>query len=36
MTNQTQSQSHESMTQLMIWLGVAIAAIIALAYFFVW
>jgi len=36
MTTQTQSQSHESMTQPMIWLGVAIAAIIALAYFFVW
>jgi len=36
MTTQTQSQPHESMTQPMIWLGIAIAAIIALAYFFVW
>ena len=32
----TQTQSHESMTQPMIWLGVAIVAIITLAYFFVW
>jgi hypothetical protein len=33
MTTETQTQN---MTQPMIWLGVAIAAIIALAYFFVW
>ena len=32
----TQTQSHESMIQPMIWLGVAFVAIIALAYFFVW
>ncbi len=32
----TQTQSHESMTQPMIWLAVAFVAIIALAYFFVW
>jgi hypothetical protein len=32
----TQTQAQESMTQSMIWLGVAVAAVIALAYFFVW
>ncbi len=34
MTTETQSQG--SMTQPMIWLGVAIVAIIVLAYYFVW
>ena len=33
MTTETQSQN---MTQPMMWLGAAIAATIALAYFFVW
>jgi hypothetical protein len=32
----TQTHSHESMIQPMIWLAVAFVAIIALAYFFVW
>ncbi len=32
----TQTQTQENMTQSMIWLGVAVVAVIALAYFFVW
>jgi hypothetical protein len=32
----TETQTQESMTQTMIWFGVAIVAIIAFAYFFVW
>ena len=32
----TETQTQENMTQTMIWLGAAIVAVIALAYFFVW
>jgi len=34
MTTQTQTQDHTG--QQMIWLAVAIAAIVVVAYFFVW
>jgi hypothetical protein len=30
----TETQTQDSMTQSMIWLGVALAVVIALAYFF--